>query len=172
MVGIPAYLQIGCVYLMGPEYETIVYSACEGHLSYRGSHIGWHGWAMIYVPPWGWLPFDTTWGVQLGGTLLSAVRHALVQSVNTVVYQNIVEEDYIAESLKGMHVMREYGIYVTEEENMRLLGIAPEYGPSSFQSIFITLSGIGFLVAGVVGIFLYARKKASSPPGYVKIPVY
>ncbi|HDI42221.1 MAG TPA: transglutaminase family protein, partial [Candidatus Bathyarchaeota archaeon] len=57
IVGIPAYLQVGCVYVMGISEET----TWSGHLELLEVNVGWHGWATVYIPPWGWLPVDLTY---------------------------------------------------------------------------------------------------------------
>lgn len=54
-VGIPAYLQIGSIYMNNNSTEKF------NNLYYELINIGWHGWAMVYIPPWGFLPVDLTY---------------------------------------------------------------------------------------------------------------
>ncbi len=56
-LGIPAYLEIGIVFNSQISGNDTVW---EGHLSIQESGLAWHGWAMVYVPPWGWIPVDLT----------------------------------------------------------------------------------------------------------------
>jgi len=56
-LGIPAYLKVGVII-----HPSIVDSdtSWDGHLENDADGIGWHGWVMIYIPPWGWVPVDLT----------------------------------------------------------------------------------------------------------------
>lgn len=54
-VGIPAYLQVGAIYL-----SNYTFSEKRERIFYKTFNAGWHGWVMAYVPPWGWLPVDLT----------------------------------------------------------------------------------------------------------------
>ena len=56
-LGIPAYLNVGIII-----HPNIVDSetSWEGHLETDADGVGWHGWTMIYIPPWGWVPIDLT----------------------------------------------------------------------------------------------------------------
>src|SRR3990170_4374950 len=62
IVGIPSYLQIGCIY-MPTRFRNDTF--WDDHVFLVQKRIGWHGWAIVYVPPWGWLPVDLTY-VPLG----------------------------------------------------------------------------------------------------------
>ena len=56
-LGIPAYLKVGVIIHPGiVDSDT----SWEGHLENDADGIGWHGWVMIYIPPWGWVPVDLT----------------------------------------------------------------------------------------------------------------
>jgi hypothetical protein len=55
---IPAYLRVGVI----STSNNLEATYWDGHLTTTLQNIGYHGWAMIYIPPWGWLPFDMTLG--------------------------------------------------------------------------------------------------------------
>ena len=56
-LGIPAYLKVGVIIHPGiVDTDT----SWEGHLENDADGIGWHGWVMVYIPPWGWVPVDLT----------------------------------------------------------------------------------------------------------------
>mgnify|MGYP000552836504 CR=1 FL=1 len=76
-VGIPAYLQYGCIYFKDRRYYEDFVSK---HISFRYHYIGWHGWAIIYIPPWGWLPVDLTWGYTITRNPIDAI-------INSAIYQ-------------------------------------------------------------------------------------
>jgi transglutaminase-like putative cysteine protease len=56
ILGIPSYLQIGCIYLPKKDLDEVAF--WDDHVFLVQKRIGWHGWAIVYVPPWGWLPVD------------------------------------------------------------------------------------------------------------------
>ncbi|MEM2885896.1 MAG: transglutaminase-like domain-containing protein, partial [Thermoproteota archaeon] len=79
---IPAYLQTGFV-VQSDEAATYL----DGH--YRSEGLVGHAWAMVYIPPWGWLPVDLTYyeGAQdpLSHITASAwARDLVIQSSNVV----------------------------------------------------------------------------------------
>jgi hypothetical protein len=74
-VGIPAYLQYGCIYFKDRKYYE---SFVNGHINFRYHYIGWHGWAIIYIPPWGWLPADLTWGYLITRNPIDAIMKAAI----------------------------------------------------------------------------------------------
>lgn len=118
ILGIPAYIQIGCIYL--PTVTRINETYWRGHVTSVQKRIGWHGWAMVYIPPWGWLPVDLTYVTAGLGDPLSAIRKGAVTLQETIQYMNITQTDYIASS----RVYREYliknGFYIYMEDEMIL----------------------------------------------------
>jgi transglutaminase-like putative cysteine protease len=95
IVGIPAYLQVGCVYMPGKSSED---SYWEGHWVSKLTSIGWHGWAMVYVPPWGWVPVDLTYIIgDLSVHPLNAINGSAIIAYPTVQYANVTSIDYVAD---------------------------------------------------------------------------
>ena len=94
-VGIPAYLQIGCIYQPG-ENSTSNY--WNGSWTSALTNIGWHGWAVVYVPPWGWLPVDLTYSSGNSSDPLSHITSSAIITNPTVQYANITVTDYILDS--------------------------------------------------------------------------
>ena len=58
----------------------------EDHLNISYNNVGWHGWAMVYIPPWGWLPVDLTWWLY---DPLNAIKGAAVNLEETLEYMAI-----------------------------------------------------------------------------------
>ena len=56
-LGIPSYLEIGVFFNSGINGQD---TSWQGHLDISQKGIGWHGWAIVYVPPYGWIPVDLT----------------------------------------------------------------------------------------------------------------
>lgn len=116
-VGIPAFLQVGCIYISGLNSTLLYWSE---HLLIREVGVGWHGWAMVYVPPWGWLPVDLTYvNADLKRSPLSAITRSAVIEEYTFQYINITTTDYIAEAIFLKEFIEERMFYIYEEDHMR-----------------------------------------------------
>ena len=113
IVGIPAYLQLGCIYIPQRDLER---SYWKGHLVLRLTRIGWHGWAVVYVPPWGWLPVDLTCSGQENP--LSAIREAAIITHLTIQYENLTKTDYIASSRKYREFLLSNNFRIYEHDVM------------------------------------------------------
>ncbi len=120
--GIPSYLQVGCIYDYGSTTEQ---SSWNGTVTSVLKHIAWHGWAMVYIPPWEWLPVDLTyiWGGK--DNPLDAIRTGAVTSQNTIQYLNISQRDYVASTRKYRDALIENQIYIYQEDEMTLM--APKF---------------------------------------------
>jgi len=144
ILGIPAYLQIGAVYLPTRKNETSTY--WEDHVKGLAKRIGWHGWAMVYVPPWGWLPVDLTfvWG---GFTdPLKAITNAAVTSQSVIQYVNISKYDYVASSrqAKDFLINNDFCVYMEDE-------MTAETGPQgSFGEGYLEWLTVGLIAAVVI----------------------
>jgi len=116
IVGIPAHLQIGCIYLPNQANETNSY--WDDHLVYRLMKIGWHGWAIAYIPPWGWLPIDLTYAEGVSQDPLNAIRRSALALQRTIQYMNITETDYVASSVDLRSFLVRYDFYIYESDEM------------------------------------------------------
>ena len=121
IIGIPAYLQVGCIYLPRREIKADYW---KGHWMIRLTRIGWHGWAIVYVPPWGWMPVDLTFAPGIFSDPLNAIRNAALIRQATIQYANITRSDYIASSrdYRRFIISNEFRIYehdILLEENIR-----------------------------------------------------
>ena len=116
-VGIPAYLQVGCIYIRGWSSSKSYY---DGHLLFKQVEVGWHGWAMVFIPPWGWLPVDLTYveGDLKSEPLKSITASAIVKHF-TFQYMNITELDYAAEARALKSFLESHEFYIYEEDIMR-----------------------------------------------------
>ena len=124
IVGIPAYLQIGCIYLypLLGRHRFFSGSAWDGHVIYSSLDVGWHGWAVVYVPPWGWLPVDLTASYGIEEDPLNAIRNAIYWAWVTILYREVKTIDYISEAYEAKEYVLESGLYIHEDEEMRLIG--------------------------------------------------
>jgi transglutaminase-like putative cysteine protease len=116
IVGIPAFIQIGALYM--PLQVNATSEHWSGHLTIIQEQIGWHGWAMIYIPPWGWLPADLTY--IMGGVEdpLDAIKKAAVTWRGTIQYMNISRTDYVAISRETKNFLQTNEFYIVLKEKM------------------------------------------------------
>jgi transglutaminase-like putative cysteine protease len=150
--GIPSYLQVGCIY--DPTSPLLNDTYWQGHVTVVSKRISWHGWAIVYIPPWGWLPVDLTY--VLGGTSdpLSRIRQSAVTSQWVIQYMNFTKSDYVASSRSTRDFLQQNGFYIYEEDEMRLN--QPSGIP--WQQILETLKwfSIVAMVGGAVAIVFVA----------------
>lgn len=119
--GIPSFIQSGCVYL-ATHYANV--TVWDGHISYELRRIGWHGWAIVYVPPWGWLPVDLTFVMGSLAYPLNAIKYGAVTFQEVVQYVNVSKEDYVASSRTYRDFLQQNDFYVhsMDEMTMTFLG--------------------------------------------------
>jgi len=116
IIGIPAFTQIGSIYIPS-RLEKISY--WKNHVTAVQKRIGWHGWAMVYIPPWGWLPVDLTYVFRpIAEDPLNAIKNAAVTSQITIQYMNISQTDYVASSQEAMDFLITNSFYVYMEDEM------------------------------------------------------
>jgi hypothetical protein len=175
IVGIPAYLQLGCIYMPLTSNESS--TGWNGHITSIQNHIGWHGWAMVYVPPWGWLPVDLTYIYALSkDDPLNAIKTAAVTSQDVIQYMNVIQTDYVSNSEEYRSFLQNKNFYITTYDEV-IPGSGT--GPFDFISESITRSVIAvldflsryalvlFLCAGIIacsliGMFHVMRTKKKS----------
>jgi len=115
ILGIPSYLQIGCIYLPG-QYSNE--TSWDGHVTNVARQIGWHGWAIVYIPPWGWLPVDLTYPKGGFGNPLNAIITAVVTDARTIQYMNISERDYVTSAMAYREFIIENDFHIYAEDEM------------------------------------------------------
>ncbi len=114
---IPSYLQIGCIHEQRPTTQE---SSWNGTVTSVLKQIAWHGWAMIYIPPWRWLPVDLTYVRDGQDNPLNAIRTGAVTSQRTIQYMNISQIDYVASTRQYKDFLIENQIYIYQEDEMSL----------------------------------------------------
>lgn len=153
IVGIPAYLQVGCIYLPNRPLEEDSY--WDNRVTFVQKQIGWHGWAMVNVPPWGWLPVDLTYVSESPEEdPLNAIRHGAITEPTAVQFENVKHDDYVASSHEARSFLTLNGFKVFAEDEM-LLGKRQEssevltapvmnWVPIAFAGVVVLLIGVSF----------------------------
>jgi len=114
-LGIPALLQLGCVYIKNYEVNRFSW---EGHLELIQRNIGWHGWALVYIPPWGWLPVDLT--LRTVGDPMKCITEAPEYGGYIAICYNISRSSYVGESREEREYTISSGLYFTIHEKLIL----------------------------------------------------
>ncbi len=152
--GIPSFLQMGCIYLPTERTNETFW---EGHVKLLYERIGWHGWAVVYVPPWGWLPVDLTFWL---GDPINAIRQAAVVTFQEVIqYVNITETDYLA-SYGERKVFLENSDFYIYERNEMTQEVSQGESEKTIVDMWLRWALIAAVVAtaSVAGLLLYVLK--------------
>lgn len=138
-LGIPAYLKVGIII-----HPNIVDSdtSWEGHLENDADGIGWHGWVMIYIPPWGWVPVDLTLVEADSG--LEYIINAPEYDVNIIEALDISEQAYIGDTIAAREriIASELHVTIIDEANQ-------VYGNGLGSETYLILV-IGAALAGAI----------------------
>lgn len=162
---IPAYLQIGCIY----DSDLFVNETYwDDHVRNIQDNIGWHGWAMVYVPPWGWLPVDLTYSVmnpiQLVSQPLRAIENAAVTSQNVIQYMNVTRTEYVASSLEAREFLKDnhFHVYVRDEmvQNVDQEGYWSVFWGNLLKGVLIAAG----ITAGIIVFAVYSRRRRVLSP--------
>jgi len=149
-LGIPSYLQVG-VYIH-PSIDDSE-TSWDGHLTNTQTGVGWHGWAMVYVPPWGWVPVDLTLTSSNDG--LEFLRRAPEYGGNVLTAYEVSRQPYIGESLETRDRIIGSTLYVT------IIDEATEIQESSLGMDAWLVAGLGASVAAALVMMFVSGRKAS-----------
>ncbi|MFA5869193.1 MAG: transglutaminase family protein [Candidatus Bathyarchaeia archaeon] len=144
---IPSYLEVGVVFDKGIENKETVW---DGHLRIDEAAVGWHGWVMVYVPPWGWLPVDLT--LVRTQDPLEAVRNAPEYGGNLVTSYKVVNQDYVGNGRASRQRIIDSTIYVSSVNSAAYL-TEPSWPNSTVLVLAAALGG------AAVAMFYIAKRR-------------
>ena len=161
ILGIPSFLQIGCMHMPTTRPTQDVY--WEGHFTASLKHIGWHGWAMVYIPPWGWLPVDFTYVTGGLADPLNAIKKGAATSQETLQYVNISQMDYVGSSRRYRDFLKNNDFYIYTQDEM-MEASPTNQGNDNLEKLFPWIPIIATVVIAVTvaGIFAYFWKRERS----------
>ncbi len=148
---IPAYLQVG-IYIHPTINEED--TSWEGHLINEADGVGWHGWAMIYIPPWGWVPVDLTLADSDSG--LELIRNAPEYRDNIIPVLNVSTQSYIGETLATRERIINSSLYVTVSDEAHQVYSAD----NPFQNYLLLGLGAALLIA--IGLMFFTGNREKS----------
>jgi hypothetical protein len=92
-------------------------STDSGQVHHTEKQIGWHGWAVVYIPPWGWLPVDLTYVTGSRLDPLNAIKTSAVTQQYTIQSQNVSEDNYLASGRAYEQLLENnnFSLYVKDE---------------------------------------------------------
>ncbi len=149
-LGIPAFLQIGVVF---SESISSARARWEGPLTFVQEGVGWHGWAMVYVPPWGWIPVDLT--LTNARDPLDMIQSAPEYASNIVTAFNVSEQQYIGGSRSLREMLIASDIYITVAD------IAIENTDTSFWDSYTLIGAVVIGGTVLIGVFVFLSRKKS-----------
>ena len=149
-LGIPAFLQIGVVFSESISSET---TSWEGHLSFVQEGVGWHGWAMVYVPPWGWIPVDLT--LTSARDPIDMILDAPEYASNIITAFNVSKQQYIGGSRSSREILVASDIYITVAD------IAIDNPDTPFWNSYTLIGAVVIGGAVLVGVFVFLSKRNS-----------
>jgi len=150
---IPAYLQIGCVHSTGPPKASMYW---DQHVTAVLRNLRYHAWALIYVPPWGWLPFDMTLGWTASDPL-AVVTAAVVWKRDVVVMFDVIQSDWAGLGRAQKTYVTANPLYVSLEDSLDLY--APDQGAAIWEqpTLWLTL----LVPAILLGSYVLLRKQST-----------
>ncbi len=146
--GIPAFLEVGAVYLPSPKPIREIFA--EGHVVLYLYNVSWHAWVVAYTPRWGWIPIDLTYfrgsrvessgsGIRIRSTnILDHINGAAVRSSHVIAFTRVTVTDYIEEYLKQRRFLIENSIYITEYQKLAVKKIVREPLPLHYYVLAIS----------------------------------
>jgi hypothetical protein len=161
---IPSYLATGHWFQDGARTNGFVWGSVNEnayrYVDYQNS-VG-HGWTMVFVPPWGWLPFDL-FTLGPGADPASAYTDSLFASnLPFVTLWQIVASDYIGERRVQHDNLFTYEVHHIELDEWTSLGSVPiidaEYIATNMVTLIALIITLGFLIF-LVGLAIRGQSK-------------
>jgi transglutaminase-like putative cysteine protease len=149
--GIPAILQLGIVFSEAIDSER---TSWGGHLTSQQKGVGWHGWTMIYIPPWGWLPVDLT--LSASRNPLELIEEAPEYDYFVVTALNVSKQQYIGDSRRSREELMSSDLYIIMKDEV----ITRSSGTDWLNLLYI---GMGILTGGTLVfyvIYSYRRNRS------------
>jgi len=166
IVGIPSYMQVGAIYM--PMNGLTEENVWDGHVRVVQRSIGWHGWTMVFVPPWGWLPVDLTYVLSDSLDPLDAIRYGAVTQQNTIQYMNFSKVDYVAESRESRNFILRNGFYLDMKDEMTKVETGSLFG--SPENSIAVVFGVGTFMLVVSSLLIIRRRRRQPENRKIEVP--
>ncbi len=159
-VNIPAFTQLAFIFMEGKKSKRE--GILGGHLTIETINLAGHGWAAVYIPPWGWLPVDMTYFVGArykSGRIISInaedhITGAAAFHNVIVITENVVYSDYIKELNDWIRDLKEYNLKWTDRYWMKVKVTRLPDGVVS-----AAIGGLAVLTVATLAVYMYARSR-------------
>jgi len=169
--GIPSYLLTGHWYQEGADYSGFLWGSVQENafLYVEWRNVAGHGWAMVYVPPWGWLPFDLTFSDPSVDPISACYSSLYALGLPMVTLWRCTATDYVGERRQALEQLYNYSLHRIEYEEWTSLGSIPvldaQYIASSIATaIALTVTLATFAVMAWIGIRRQQPEQGGSTP--------
>lgn len=156
ILGVPAHLQVGFIVDLNKPLEVDRY--WSGRLTSVKRRLSYHGWAVVYIPPWGWLPFDMTLGWTPSNPL-AGISSAPVYERSVVQMMNVTVSDWAGEGRRVKEMVQSGQLYITEESEVAMEPWSPQ--GSSATSLPILGASALFII---LVLYWFSRRTESKRP--------
>jgi hypothetical protein len=161
---IPCYLMTGHWFQDGASTNGFLWGSVEDnaflYVNWRNG-VG-HGWAMVFVPPWGWLPFDLTVGNHGVDPANTYYESLYASNSPFVTLWQVVVSDYIQEHRTEKLDLFTFQLHRIEYEEWITLGSIPiadmEYFITNVATLLALIITLALFVC-LVGLALRHRPK-------------
>ncbi|MEM2940706.1 MAG: transglutaminase-like domain-containing protein [Thermoproteota archaeon] len=158
-VGIPSYLQTGGVLSTAFSLSGETW---DGHLTISSRGVGWHGWVEAYIPPWGWLPVDITYGYySQRQNPLSSITYSASATEHVLESEKYSNIDFVAESLRTEERIKRSSVYLHVEEEVyagSLFDNNLNWGEQLKKSVVLLILLLAILVIVLAVLYLLERR--------------
>lgn len=139
ILGIPAVTQAGLIFDPRIPPQTLTFSYGNGSYQIEIHRAGGHGWAMVYIPPWGWVAVDSTYfrgskmiqGYIRSEDLRDHIVGAAYYTKTIAVALNVTTSDYVGESREWLQKLDEYKLEWKDYVELKV---------SSFEEVTTTVT--------------------------------
>jgi hypothetical protein len=127
-------------------------------------YISYHAWAIVFIPPWGWLAYDLTMGQPKSSPIspFAGITSAPVYSTDTIQLLNITKSDWVGKAREYLQHIKELHLLIYEEDELKpillettIIDIASEWFP------IVALVVIVLTFLGAVGVELAFRRHST-----------
>ena len=153
-LGIPAILQVGVIFQEGIESER---SSWGGHLNVEQRGVGWHGWALVYIPPWGWLPIDMT--MVTSRDPLSRITEAPEYKHHVVTCFNVSMLEYVGDSRRSRARLMSSDLYISISDKVVSNVVIEDSSGAGWTETPYLILGLSAGSVAVVIIFFLGRRR-------------
>jgi len=148
--GIPSYLMTGHWYQDNARTSQYLWGSVSENafLFVNWKNVLGHGWAMVYIPPWGWLPFDLN-AENIEIDPANAYSDSLyAKGLPIVSLWRCISSDYIGEQRSLRQGIFEYHLHFYDFETWTTLGSIP------ILDFFYFAANVATIIALVITLVL------------------